>query len=37
MDTNRSIVTPLIIDAVPVPGTGGLIGVTICPGKDEYA
>jgi len=37
MNTNRSIVSPLIIDAVPVPGTGGLIGMTICPGKDEYA
>lgn len=35
--TNRSIVSPLQIDAVPVPGTGGLIGMTICPGKDEYA
>jgi ADP-ribosyl-[dinitrogen reductase] hydrolase len=37
MNTNRSIVSPLIIDAVPVPGTSGLIGMTICPGKDEYA
>jgi hypothetical protein len=37
MNTNRSIVFPLIIDAVPVPGTAGLIGMTICPGKDEYA
>lgn len=37
MNTNRSIVSPLIIDSVPVPGTGGLIGMTICPGKDEYA
>jgi len=37
MNTNRSIVSPLIIDAVAVPGTAGLIGMTICPGKDEYA
>lgn len=34
---NRSVVSPLRIDAVAVPGTGGLIGMTICPGKDEYA
>lgn len=32
MQTNRSIVSPLRIDAVAVPATGGLIGVTICPG-----
>lgn len=37
MSANRSIVSPLRIDAVAVPGTGGLIGMTICPGKDEYA
>ncbi|HOP39733.1 MAG TPA: cyclin-dependent kinase inhibitor 3 family protein [Geobacteraceae bacterium] len=37
MQTNRSIVSPLRIDSVAVPGTGGLIGMTICPGKDEYA
>lgn len=37
MTPNRSIISPLRIDAVAVPGTGGLIGMTICPGKDEYA
>jgi ADP-ribosyl-[dinitrogen reductase] hydrolase len=37
MKANRSIISPLRIDAVTVPGTGGLIGMTICPGKDEYA
>jgi ADP-ribosyl-[dinitrogen reductase] hydrolase len=37
MTPNRSIISPLRIDAVTVPGTGGLIGMTICPGKDEYA
>lgn len=37
MKDNRSIISPLRIDAVAVPGTGGLIGMTICPGKDEYA
>jgi ADP-ribosyl-[dinitrogen reductase] hydrolase len=37
MTSNRSIISPLRIDAVTVPGTGGLIGMTICPGKDEYA
>jgi ADP-ribosyl-[dinitrogen reductase] hydrolase len=36
MANNRSIVSPLRIDAVTVPATGGLIGMTICPGKDEY-
>jgi len=37
MATNRRIISPLRIDAVAVPGTGGLIGMTGCPGKDEYA
>jgi ADP-ribosyl-[dinitrogen reductase] hydrolase len=37
MTPNRSIISPLRIDSVAVPGTGGLIGMTICPGKDEYA
>ena len=37
MSENRSIISPLRIDAVAVPGTGGLIGMTACPGKDEYA
>ena len=33
---NRSVVAPLRIDAVEV-NSGGLIGMTICPGKDEFA
>jgi ADP-ribosyl-[dinitrogen reductase] hydrolase len=37
MDSNRSIIPPLQIDAVEVPSTFGLIGMTVCPGKDEYA
>jgi ADP-ribosyl-[dinitrogen reductase] hydrolase len=37
MDSNRSIISPLQIDAVELPGTNGLIGMTVCPGKDEYA
>ncbi len=37
MTTNRSEISPLRIDSVEVPGTGGLIGMTACPGKDEYA
>jgi protein-tyrosine phosphatase len=37
MSENRSSISPLRIDAVAVPGTGGLIGMTVCPGKDEYA
>jgi len=37
MTVNRSIISPLRIDTVAAPGTGGLIGMTICPGKDEYA
>lgn len=36
-NTNRSIVSPLRIDSVTVPGTCGVIGMTICPGKDELA
>src|SRR5512136_1281125 len=35
--TNRSEISPLRIDSVEVPGTGGQIGMTVCPGKDEYA
>ncbi len=35
-DLNRSIVSPLRIDAVRVV-SGGFIGMTICPGKDENA
>ena len=34
---NGSIISPLQIDAVEVPGTDGLIGMTVCPGKDEYS
>ena len=30
-----STTSPLRIDAVPVPGTAGLIGMTICPGKKD--
>jgi ADP-ribosyl-[dinitrogen reductase] hydrolase len=37
MSINKSIISPLRIDAVEVPATGGLIGMTVCPGKDEYA
>jgi ADP-ribosyl-[dinitrogen reductase] hydrolase len=37
MAENRSIVSPLQIDAVEVPGSGGLIGMAVCPGKDEFA
>ncbi len=37
MKDNRSILSPLRIDSVTVPGTGGLIGMTISPGKDENA
>jgi len=29
----NSLTHPLRIDSVPVPGTGGLIGMTLCPGK----
>ena len=30
-----SSTSPLRIDAVPVPGTTGLIGMTFCPGKKD--
>ncbi len=33
---SRSVISPLKIDAVEVPGTAGLIGITECPGKNEY-
>ncbi len=36
MIENRSVISPLRIDAVAVPGTGGVIGITECPGKNEY-
>jgi ADP-ribosyl-[dinitrogen reductase] hydrolase len=37
MSENRSVISPLQIDAVEVPGSSGLIGMSVCPGKDEYA
>jgi len=37
MPANKSVISPLRIDAVEVPGSGGLIGMAACPGKDEYA
>jgi ADP-ribosyl-[dinitrogen reductase] hydrolase len=37
MDKNRSTISPLQIYAVDVPGSGGQIGMAVCPGKDEYA
>ncbi len=30
-----TIIPPLFIDWVPIPGTGGVIGMTICPGKKD--
>lgn len=36
MIESRSVISPLRIDAVEVPGTGGMIGITECPGKDEF-
>ena len=36
MDANKSAISPLRIYAVEVPGTGGLIGMTECPGRIEY-
>ena len=29
--------SPLRIDAVPVPGTAGFIGMTLCPGKKDLS
>jgi protein-tyrosine phosphatase len=37
MDSNRSIISPLQIDSVEIPGINGMIGMTVCPGKEEYA
>lgn len=34
-DARTSLTHPLRIDAVIVPGTGGAIGMTICPGKKQ--
>ena len=36
MDPDNSVISPLRIYAVEVPGTGGLIGMVECPGKNEY-
>jgi ADP-ribosyl-[dinitrogen reductase] hydrolase len=36
MDPDNSVISPLRINAVEVPGTGGLIGMAECPGKNEY-
>ena len=36
MDADNSVISPLRISAVEVPGTGGLIGMAECPGKNEY-
>jgi len=36
MDADDSVISPLRIHAVEVPGTGGLIGMAECPGKNEY-
>jgi ADP-ribosyl-[dinitrogen reductase] hydrolase len=36
MDPDYSFISPLRINAVEVPGTGGLIGMAECPGKNEY-
>jgi len=37
MMSYHSIASPLRIDVVEVPATGGLIGMIGCPGKDGYA
>ena len=36
MYAQNSLTSPLRISAVEVPGTGGLIGMVECPGKNEY-
>jgi ADP-ribosyl-[dinitrogen reductase] hydrolase len=36
MDQDDSVISPLQINAVEVPGTFGLIGMSLCPGKNEY-
>jgi ADP-ribosyl-[dinitrogen reductase] hydrolase len=36
MNPDNSVTSPLRINAVEVPGTGGLIGMAECPGKNEY-
>jgi len=36
MDAYYSVTSPLRISVVEVPGTGGLIGMAECPGKNEH-
>jgi ADP-ribosyl-[dinitrogen reductase] hydrolase len=36
MNPDSSVISPLRINAVEVPGTTGLIGMAECPGKNEY-
>ncbi len=36
MIESRSVISPLRIDTVDVPGTGGVIGITECPGRNVY-
>ncbi len=36
MDPENSVISPLRISAVEVPGTDGLIGMAECPGRNEY-
>ncbi len=36
MDADGNAISSLRIYAVEVPGTGGLIGMAACPGKNEY-
>jgi ADP-ribosyl-[dinitrogen reductase] hydrolase len=36
MDADNSVTSPLRISAVKVAGTGGLIGMTECPGMNEH-
>ena len=36
MDPDDSVISPLRISTVEVPGTGGLIGMAECPGKNDY-
>jgi ADP-ribosyl-[dinitrogen reductase] hydrolase len=37
MVSDYSVISPLRISAVEVPGTFGLIGMAECPGKNEYS
>jgi len=36
MDADNGVTSPLRISAVEIPGTGGLIGMAECPGKNEH-